>query len=125
MKKEKVKAIAKMAKKQIRKSFRLSLVNQLKELTNKFGQGSTKMSRLIDKGSDQLAKKLDNKIKIDKSIILDVINESEVSSKPKVPVTDRKTKNASGRKPGSVTAKKAQVAPRKPGVKATVAKQDL
>ena len=122
MKKEKVKAIAKMAKKQIRKSFRLSLIGQLKELTNKFGQGSTKMSRLIDKGSDQLAKKLVKKIKIDKSIILDVINEPEISNKPKVPATDRKTKSIAGRKPGSVTPKKAQVATRKPRIKATVTK---
>ena len=119
MKKEKVKAIAKMAKKQIRKSFRLSLVSQLKELTNKFGQGSTKMSRLIDKGSDQLAKKLVKKIKIDKSIILDVINEPEIPNKPKVLAANRKTKNIAGRKPGSVTAKKAQVATRKPRIKAT------
>ena len=124
MKKEKVKAIAKMAKKQIQKSFRLSLVNQLKELTNKFGQGSTKMSRLIDKGSDQLAKKLVKKIKIDKSIILDVINEPEASIKPKTLTTGRKPKNLAGRKPGSVTAKKAQVATRKPRIKATVTKQE-
>jgi hypothetical protein len=70
MKKSKLKSLVKSARKTARKDIRLSLVADLKEIASKFGEGSKKLNKDIEKGSRQLAKKLSKDIKIDKSTII-------------------------------------------------------
>ena len=118
MKNVKVKTIAKLAKKQIRKTFKLSLMSQLKELAGKFGEESKKTSKMIDKGSNQLAKKLVKLVKIDKSIIIDVMKEPQVATKLETStLADKRTKGAVKNR-GNGFFSKEEVAPRKLATKA-------
>jgi hypothetical protein len=76
MKKSKLKSLVKSARKTARKDIRLSLVAELKEIASKFGEGSKKLNKDIEKGSRQLAKKLSKDIKIDKSTIIGAGNQT-------------------------------------------------
>ena len=71
MKKSKLKSLVKTARKQAKKDIKSSLITELREIAGRFGQESKKIRKDIEKGSNQLAKKLSKDIKIDKSAILE------------------------------------------------------
>jgi len=79
MKKSKLKSLIKSARKTAKEDIRTSLVIELKEIASKFGTGSKKLHKDIEKGSKQLAKKLAKDIKIDKSTL--VATDQSIASK--------------------------------------------
>jgi predicted oxidoreductase len=66
MKKKKLKALVKSAKKTIREDIKTDLITRLQEITGKYGQDSKKLNKDIQKGASQLARKLAKDIKVDK-----------------------------------------------------------
>jgi predicted oxidoreductase len=66
MKKKKLKALVKSAKKTLREDIKTDLITRLQEITGKYGQDSKKLNKDIQKGASQLARKLAKDIKVDK-----------------------------------------------------------
>ncbi|HEY0177030.1 MAG TPA: hypothetical protein VGC08_11675 [Pedobacter sp.] len=79
MKKSKLRSLVKSARKTAKKDIKLNLISELKEIAGKFGQGSKKLERDIEKGSKQLAKKLSKDIKIDKSAIIEANKQAKAA----------------------------------------------
>jgi hypothetical protein len=72
MKKKKLKALVKSAKKTIREDIKTDLIARLQEITAKYGQDSKKLNKDIQKGAAQLARKLAKDIKVDKAAVAEV-----------------------------------------------------
>jgi len=100
MKKSKLKSLVKSARKTARKDIRISLVTELKEIAGKFGQGSKKLTRDIEKGSKQLAKKIAKDIKIDTASLTEAPVETVAA-----PVIVTEKKAVASKKTKSKTAK--------------------
>jgi len=79
MKKNKLKSLVKAARKTAEKDIHLSLVTSLQEIAGKFGEGSKKLNKDIEKGARRLAKKIATDIKIDKSVFIEVKEETNVA----------------------------------------------
>ena len=79
MKKNKLKSLVKAARKTAEKDIHLSLVTSLQEIAGKFGEGSKKLNKDIEKGARRLAKKIATDIKINKSVFIEVKEETNVA----------------------------------------------
>jgi len=86
MKKKKLKSLVKSARKTAEKDIRADLVKGLNEIAGKFGEGSKKLTKDIEKGARQLAKKLAKDIKIYDSTTIAADGESKTVLKPIVEV---------------------------------------
>ena len=79
MKKNKLKSLVKAARKTAEKDIHLSLVTSLQDIAGKFGEGSKKLNKDIEKGARRLAKKIATDIKIDKSVFIEVKEETDIA----------------------------------------------
>jgi hypothetical protein len=64
MKKDKVKSV----RRKIRDDIKLSLVTELKALTGKFGDASTKLDKAINRSAKKLAKEISKDIKVEEPV---------------------------------------------------------
>lgn len=79
MKKKKLRSLIKSARKTVKNDIQENLINGLKAITLQLGQDSKKLTKDIEKGARQLAKKLAKDIKIDKAAIIEV---TELANSP-------------------------------------------
>ena len=90
MKKNKVKSV----KRKIRDDIKLSLVTELKALTGKFGDASTKLDKQINRSAKKLAKEISKEIKIEEPVVAEPVAEAKAASKT-VKTSDKKVKDKS------------------------------
>lgn len=69
MKKNKLKALVKSARKATTQTIKLAVATQLIETAEKLGIASKKATKEIEKSAKQLAKKLSSEIKVDKDAL--------------------------------------------------------
>lgn len=79
MKKSKLKSLVKTARKTAEKDIHQSLLASLKDIVGKFGEGSKKLNKDVEKGAKQLSKKLAKSIKVDKSAFIVVADPAIVN----------------------------------------------
>jgi len=87
MKKNKVKSV----KRKIRDDIKLSLVTELKALTGKFGDASTKLDKEINRSAKKLAKEISKEIKIEEPVVAAPVQEAKAVSKA-VKTSDKQVK---------------------------------
>jgi hypothetical protein len=87
MKKDKVKSV----KRKIRDDIKLSLVTELKALTGKFGDASTKLDKEINRSAKKLAKEISKEIRIEEPVVAVPAQEVEGVIKA-VKTSDKKVK---------------------------------
>ncbi|WP_158797697.1 hypothetical protein [Pedobacter sp. L105] len=107
MKKKQLKSLVKSARKTAEKDIRADLVKGLNEIASKFGEGSKKLTKDIEKGARLLAKKLAKDIKIYNSTTVESDGESKTVLKPIVEVP----KAALTKKSTASTVKEAVTTP--------------
>jgi poly-D-alanine transfer protein DltD len=95
MKKDKLKALVKSARKSTTETIKLTLITQLKETAEKLGIASKKTTKEIEKSAKNLAKKLSAEIKIDKDAIAQAAAETKTAPVGvATPVTEKPAKQA-------------------------------
>jgi hypothetical protein len=77
MKKDKVKSV----KRKIRDDIKLSLVTELKALTGKFGDASTKLDKAINRSAKKLAKEISKEMKVEEPVDAAPAQEPKAESK--------------------------------------------
>ncbi len=87
MKKDKVKSV----RRKIRDDIKLSLVTELKALTGKFGDASTKLDKEINRSAKKLAKEISKDIKVEEPAAAAPAPEAKAAGKV-VKATDKKVK---------------------------------
>jgi hypothetical protein len=87
MKKDKTKSV----KRKIRDDIKLSLVTELKALTGKFGEASTKLDKEINRSAKKLAKEISKEIKIEEPVVAAPVHEAKAVTKT-VKAHDKKVK---------------------------------
>ncbi|NCD69722.1 hypothetical protein [Mucilaginibacter agri] len=70
MKKTKLKSLVKTARKNAAKDIQVSIATELKAAAGKLGQDVEKLSKTIEKEAKKVAKRLADKIKIDKTALV-------------------------------------------------------
>lgn len=93
MKKNKQKAIVKEARKVAKQEIKNHIIEALKIISEKFGKGSKKINKIIEKDAIQLAKKLSKEIKFNQVVIVERTAEAPVvlDEKP-APIKNTTTK---------------------------------
>ncbi len=91
MKKDKQKLVE-TARKEIRKTIKLSLIAKLKEVTAQLGGDAKKLEKEIEKASVKVAKKLSKEMKVSKSGQLEGGNEEQPALAPELPKPHSLTK---------------------------------
>ncbi|MDO7742715.1 MAG: hypothetical protein MUP99_03045 [Pedobacter sp.] len=79
MKKSKLKSLVKAARKTAEKDIHQTLLASLQEIAGNYGEGNKKLNKDIEKGARRLAKKLATDIKIDKSVFIEVKEETNIA----------------------------------------------
>jgi CRISPR/Cas system CMR-associated protein Cmr5 small subunit len=99
MKKNKQKAIVKEARKVAKQEIKNHIIEALKIISEKFGKGSKKINKIIEKDAIQLAKKLSKEIKFNQVVIVERTAEVPVvlDEKP-APIKNTTTKPAPKKK---------------------------
>ncbi len=82
MKKAKLKSLLKAARRTTKKSIESKVIADLTAFTAEIGQDSKKLNKQIKKGANLLAKKIANKIKIDKAAFTDNGNGIQTAGLP-------------------------------------------
>ena len=77
MKKDKVKSV----RRKIRDDIKLSLVTELKALTGKFGDASTKLDKEINRSAKKLAKEISKEIRIEELVVAAPVQEAKAAGK--------------------------------------------
>lgn len=70
MKKTKLKSLVKAARKNAAKDIQIGIATELKTVAGKLGQDVEKLSKAIEKEAKKVAKRLADKIKIDKAALV-------------------------------------------------------
>jgi len=86
MKKKKLKLLVKSARSAAKKDITSDLIHGLTEIVAKYGEGSKKLTKDIEKGAKQLAKKLSKDIKIYSTTATDTKGEVQAVQAPIVEV---------------------------------------
>jgi len=92
-----------------RKAIQQQLIDELKKITSRFGSGSDKLIKEIEKGSKKLAKIISKELKADKPVNPEIINEvkggNEVKNAIRSAPKEKSKVAAVATKPAATTGK--------------------